>query len=181
MELATERLILREFREEDYPFYCKLERNAHTLEYEKDFPPSQEQLNEGFNRTLAGFRQVKRIRYVLLLEKKEDRVPMGYVVIWKVDQQIAEWEMGWVVHPDYTGQGYTSEAVMAIIRLGFKQLGANRIYANCNDANLASERVMQKVGMKKEGVLRETRQLQGKWYGSCIYSILSREYFVADN
>jgi len=176
MKLISERLTLRRFREADYPFYCKLETNVHTIRYEADGPPNQEQLNQRFNRILESYRQLKKVRYVFLVERKEDKAPLGQIVIWQIDKQIDEWEMGWAIHPDYTGRGYASEAARALIEFGFAKLGANRICANCNDANLASEKVMQKAGMQKEGVLRDTRKLRGEWYGSCIYSILKREY-----
>lgn len=176
MRIETDRLILREFREEDYWFFCKMETDEHTIEYEADSPPSQEKLHESFNRMLAGLKQKEKVRHVFLVVRKEDNVPMGEVVIWQKNKTMDEWEMGWVIYRDYIGRGYAGEAARALIGLGFQELGANRICANCNAANLASERVMQKVCMTKEGVLRETRKLKGKWYGSCIYSILRREY-----
>lgn len=176
MRLETNRLWLRECREDDYPFYCELETNPHTIRYEADNPPSQEELNDRFNQMLASGELEQRIRYIFLVKGSQDGDPLGKVVIWKVDEPTDEWEIGWAIHPNYIGRGYASEAARALIEFGFCKLGANRIMANCNDANLASERVMQKVGMIKEGVFRETRKLRGRYYGSCVYSILRREY-----
>lgn len=176
MKLEAERIRLREFREEDYLFFCNLERDEHTIQYEADSPPSQERLYESYSRMMEGYKQPERIRYVFLVERKADDVPVGKVIIWQIDKAIDEWELGWAIHRDNIGKGYASEAARALIRFGFSKLGANRICANCNADNLASERVMQKIGMTKEGVLRETRILRGGRYDSCIYSVLLREY-----
>jgi len=173
--LKTARTILRDFRESDYSFFCALETNESTIRYEADCIPSQEGLNGMFDKMLASIHQENKVRHVFLVEGI-DGIPLGKVVIWQIDKEIDEWEMGWVFHPDHMGKGYATEASVALIEFGFKELGANRICANCNDANTASERVMQRIGMQKEGVHRETRKLRGKWYGSCIYSVLRSEF-----
>lgn len=174
MRIKTDRLMLREFAEKDYPFFCTLETSPHAIQYEEDNPPSQTVLNKRFNRMLE--RQKKKTRYYFLVEQEAGGIPVGKVVIRLVDEPTDEWEVGWVIHPDHICQGYASEAARALVEFGFSKLGANRIMANCNDANLASERVMQKAGMVKEGVFRETRKLRGQYYGSCVYSILRWEY-----
>lgn len=174
--METRRLRLREFREGDFPFFISLEANQFAIEYEADAIPTQAQLHKSFDRVLALPQQEKRIRYVFLVERIEDEVPVGKVIIWQIDEAIAEWEMGWILHPNFTGQGYASEAARALIDFGFTQLWANRICANCNAANLASEKVMERIGMQKEGVLRQTRKLRGEYYDSCISSILRHEW-----
>lgn len=172
--LSTERLILRPFQKADYQFFVELETHPVNLEYEADEAPSQEFLTKKFDDMLAAEGQEKREKYVFLIE--ENGVPLGKVLIWLIDKYLDEWEMGWVLHPQHTGKGFASEASRALIDFGFKELGANRICANCNDANIASEKVMARIGMTKEGVLRETRKLRGNYYGSCIYGVLRREW-----
>jgi len=174
--IHTERLILRDFELSDYEFYYDLERDELTLKYESDSVPTSECLKERFKEIMDLTEKDKRPKYSLLIERKEDNLPVGRIVIWQIDEKIDEWEMGWAIHIDHTRNGYASEASKALIKFGFKELRANRICANCNDANIPSERVMQKSGMKKEGVLRQTRKLNDKWYGSCIYSVLRSEF-----
>jgi len=174
--IETERIKLRDFSKTDFPFYRELETDQYSLEFEADSPPEEAFLYQKFMEMLELAKEVQRTKYYLLAERKEDGAPLGKVVIWQIDKAIDEWELGWVLRREHAGKGYASEAARALIELGFTRLGANRICANCNQANLGSERVMQKAGMQKEGVLRETRKLGGRWYGSCIYSILKREY-----
>lgn len=174
--LNSERLIIRDFKPDDYNFFCKQESAESTLRYESDIIPTTEVLNEKFNEIMNLTLNDNRSKYSLLVETRDGNVPLGRVVIWQIDEKIAEWEMGWTIHLGQTKKGYASEAAGALIQFGFEQLNANRICANCNEANIASERVMQKIGMKKEGVLRQTRKLNDEWYGSCIYSILRSEF-----
>lgn len=174
--LNSERLIIRDFKPDDYNFFCKQESAESTLKYESDSIPATEVLKEKFNEIMNLTQNDKRSKYSLLVETRDGKIPVGRVVIWQIDEKIDEWEMGWTIHIDHTKKGYASEAANTLIKFGFEELSANRICANCNEANIASERVMQKIGMKKEGLLRQTRKLNDKWYGSCIYSILRCEF-----
>jgi RimJ/RimL family protein N-acetyltransferase len=64
-------------------------------------------------------------------------------------------ELGYWIGKDYWGQGYCTEAVRAIVRLGFEQLGLNRIFGQHWSRNAASGKVMHKAGLKHEGHLRQ--------------------------
>jgi len=57
----------------------------------------------------------------------------------------------------------------------FQDLGVHRVFATCDPANIASYRVMEKIGMKREGYMREHKFAKGKWRDSLIYSILEHE------
>lgn len=70
-----------------------------------------------------------------------------------------------------------SEAVTAIIKLGFQTMNLNRIEARCDVENIASARVMEKVGMQFEGILRQHIFTKGKYCDLKIYSILRQDFF----
>ena len=53
-------------------------------------------------------------------------------------------ELGWVLHPDYAGHGYATEAVRELLRLCFDELGLRRVTAGCFAANTASWRLMER-------------------------------------
>ncbi len=74
------------------------------------------------------------------------------------------------------GRATPTEATRAIIRFGFEALGYNRIYAYHFVGNPASGRVMQKAGMKKEGVLRQEVRKGDVFQDHAIYSILRQEW-----
>jgi ribosomal-protein-alanine N-acetyltransferase len=85
-------------------------------------------------------------------------------------------EIGYVLSRRYWGQGYTTEAVRAIVGFGFQVMGLNRIEARCEVPNIASARVMEKVGMQFEGVLRQHVFAKGRYRDMKIYSILRSEW-----
>jgi [ribosomal protein S5]-alanine N-acetyltransferase len=62
-----------------------------------------------------------------------------------------------------------------ILRFAFLSLNAHRLVAFCHAQNAPSERVMRKLGMTREGMLRQTRLLNGVWYDELIYSILDQD------
>jgi ribosomal-protein-alanine N-acetyltransferase len=69
-----------------------------------------------------------------------------------------------------------TEAVRAVIRFGFRTMNLNRIQGRCEVENIASVRVMEKAGMRLEGVLREHEYSAGKYLDIVMYSILRREW-----
>lgn len=91
-------------------------------------------------------------------------------------EDIREWEIAWALHPEYWRHGYATEAVRLLIGYAFKELNAHRIVAYANVGNKRSEHLMQRAGMTKDGVLRETRYCNREWCDELIYSVLEREW-----
>jgi ribosomal-protein-alanine N-acetyltransferase len=85
-------------------------------------------------------------------------------------------EVAYALSRPYWGKGYTTEAVRAVIAFGFNTKGLNRIEARCDIPNIASARVMEKVGMKFEGVLRQQLFVKGVYVDLKMYSILRTEW-----
>jgi hypothetical protein len=92
------------------------------------------------------------------------------------DSEIGEAVLWYTLHPTYWGRGYTTEAALAIVDFGFRELRLHRIWADCDPANIASCRVIEKIGMRREAHLRENAKIKGKWVDSLIYAILAREW-----
>lgn len=95
---------------------------------------------------------------------------------WNVDDSKAE--VGYNLSRKYWNQGYMTEAVRAIITFGFETMLLNRIEALCQPENIASARVMEKVGMQFEGILRQEIFVKGTFQDSKIYSLLREEWLT---
>ncbi|HEV7217114.1 MAG TPA: GNAT family protein [Chloroflexota bacterium] len=95
----------------------------------------------------------------------------AYVMAWHGRGEIA-----YALSRSHWGQGLMPEAVRAVLAFGFETLRLNRIEARCEVENAASERVMQKVGMQLEGVLRQHAQVLGRYRDLKLYSILRDEW-----
>ncbi len=85
-------------------------------------------------------------------------------------------EVGYALSKQYWGRGLMTEAVQAAIDFGFRTMQLNRIQAVCNVENIASARVMEKVGMTYEGTLREYTFSKGHYSNLKMYSILRKEW-----
>ena len=86
-------------------------------------------------------------------------------------------EIGYVIHPAFWGRGIATEAVGAVIRFGFQRLELNRIEAKFMAENDASRRVMEKNGMKFEGIMRQCMYIKGTYRDVGVCSVLRREYY----
>jgi RimJ/RimL family protein N-acetyltransferase len=86
-------------------------------------------------------------------------------------------EIGWVLHPAQTGQGYATEAVRALLGVCFTDLGLRRVTAGCFAANTPSWRLMERVGMRREiASVRESLHRTGEWMDGYGYAMLAEEW-----
>ena len=86
-------------------------------------------------------------------------------------------ELGWSLHPDFAGHGYASEAVRALLRLCFEELGLRRVIAQCFADNEPSWRLMERVGMRREQhTLRDSLHRSGEWLDGMAYALLADEW-----
>ncbi len=85
-------------------------------------------------------------------------------------------EIGYCLRRDAWGKGIGTKVASLLLRFGFSDLSLHRITAKCDTENHASYRIMEKNGMQREGVLREEKNIRGKWRNSYIYSILEHEW-----
>ncbi|WP_277477809.1 GNAT family N-acetyltransferase [Catalinimonas alkaloidigena] len=85
-------------------------------------------------------------------------------------------EVWYKVLPQHWGKGYATEALLSLIDFGFKELKLHRIEAGCAVDNLASIRVLEKVGMQREGRKRKILPLKSGWSDNYGYAILEEDY-----
>ena len=85
-------------------------------------------------------------------------------------------EFGYWLGKPHWGRGYATEAVEALLAYGFRKMKLNRLQARVVVRNRASARVLEKAGMKLEGVLRQFENLKGKFPDLRMYSMLQREF-----
>jgi [ribosomal protein S5]-alanine N-acetyltransferase len=89
------------------------------------------------------------------IELRETNTVIGTCGFGYLNRQDRCGGIGYFLARPHWGKGHATEAVFAVLRFGFGALALNRIEARCMPENTASERVMQKVGMKFEGLLRQ--------------------------
>ena len=85
-------------------------------------------------------------------------------------------EIGYVINPAFGGQGYTHEALTAMVTHIFEASDIERVYAKIDARNTASEKVAQRLGMRKEAHHIRDDFFKGEWTDSLIYAVLKSEW-----
>ncbi|MEK6191340.1 MAG: GNAT family protein [Chloroflexota bacterium] len=175
--VQTERLLLRPFDDGDLDALHAMQSREDVTRYLYWGP-----------RTLDEVRvQLERLKRMTLIEDgsdalrlaavvRESDVLIGDVSLHSVNREHLQAELGFIVHPDYHGQGYATEATAEMLRIGFEDLGLHRIYGSCDARNAASARVMERLGMRREAHFRETEFVKGEWCDEFVYAILATEW-----
>ncbi len=113
---------------------------------------------------------------VFCMELEDVGALAGTIGLRDIDAEHLQAELGFWVAVERWGQGYATEAARAIIGFGFEQLGLNRIYAHHMVRNPASGRVLAKVGMKREGLLRQRVRKWGVFEDVVLMALLRGEW-----
>ena len=98
------------------------------------------------------------------------------MILGKTNFKIAE--VWYKIHTSYWRQGYTTEALTELLKYGFSRLELHRIEAGCATENIASIKVLEKVGMTREGRKRKVLPVRGEWVDNYFYSILETEFDI---
>ena len=122
------------------------------------------------------FRQGSEVTLAVTL--KSDGLVVGSMAIF-VNKDHRRGELGYMVAKEHWNHGYCTEAARAFLSFGFRTLDLNRIQAMHFPRNPASGRVMQKLGMSREGLLRQYVSNRGVFEDLVMYSILRPEFEAA--
>jgi ribosomal-protein-serine acetyltransferase len=104
---------------------------------------------------------------------------LGNISFWTVSRLGKIVEIGYWVRSDETSRGYCTEAVERILAEAFDHLGYHKAVLRIAVGNTASDRVAEKLGFTREGVLREELLIRGNWVDHSLWSLLDREYRAA--
>jgi RimJ/RimL family protein N-acetyltransferase len=173
--IRTQRLLLRPYRPGDTDAVYAYHRLPETARYLENEPMSRAEAKALVTRrvgssTLGGVGEVLN----LVVELARTRTLVGdCVLFWR---SVGQAEVGYVLHPAHHGHGYATEAVGALLRLGFEDLSLHRIAARCDARNTASARVMERSGMRREAHLVQSEFIKNEWTDELIYAILRSEW-----
>lgn len=167
--LETERLIIRPFQAEDWRAIHAYTSDTETMAW----MPEGVMDEAAAQKFVAANLGDDAHNHALILQATDELI--GHMVFhpWFAPQT---YEIGWVVHPQHQRRGYVTEAAQALLRYGFETLALHRIIATCQPENLASYRVMEKLGMRREGHFRQCiYRGNDVWWDEYFYAILGEE------
>jgi RimJ/RimL family protein N-acetyltransferase len=173
--VETERLVLRPFELSDAPRVKLLAGDRDIAATTLNVPHPYE---DGMAEKWIGSHQErfdKEEEVVFAITLKAGGELIGAIgLILKRDHEKAE--LGYWIGKPYWGRGYCTEAARAVLRYAFTDLRLNRVHAYQFRHNPASGRVMQKLGMRHEGRLRQHVKKWGQFVDNELYSILRSEF-----
>jgi ribosomal-protein-alanine N-acetyltransferase len=165
-EIETSRLYLRQFSMADLNALSAIRSDPEVMRFiGSGQPHSADQIKESLDHILAGWKQLGFGRWAVV--HKPDKKLMGWCGLAFLDKT-EEIEIGYGISKEYWGRGFTTEAAAASIRYGFEELKLNRIVAVAMPENIASRRVMEKIGMRYEKT--------GHWYeAELVYYVILQD------
>nr|WP_154892360.1 GNAT family protein [Paenibacillus xylanexedens] len=110
------------------------------------------------------------------IEDKQTKRLIGSCNYLGCDSNCMRVELGYVLSDQYWNQGIMTEVVSKIIQFGFEEVGLERIQARCMVDNTGSAKVMEKVGMKFEGILRNYMKVKNELRDLKMYAILKEDF-----
>jgi RimJ/RimL family protein N-acetyltransferase len=174
----TERLALRRATESDIDTTWRFRRSEEVNRWITVAPGSREEYAERFV-------EPERLAKTLVFER--DGEVIGDLMFALEDAwaqaEVAEQargvqaELGWCLDPEHGGHGYATEAVGALVRIAFEELGLHRVTASCFADNEPSWRLMERLGMRRElYAVRESLHRSGRWLDAMGYALLADEW-----
>ncbi|MBO1002297.1 GNAT family N-acetyltransferase [Pseudogracilibacillus auburnensis] len=169
MYLTTDRLLIRNFEVKDWQAVHEYTSDQNVMKYlpEDVFTEAaaKEFVKENMDETPK--------HYPVVLN--DENFVIGHMAFHKYFGEHT-YEIGWVFNPKYYYKGYATEAARAILACGFEKMKLHRIIATCQPENVASFRVMEKIGMRREGHFKKCIPQGDEWWDEYYYAILAEEW-----
>jgi [ribosomal protein S5]-alanine N-acetyltransferase len=174
--IQTLNLVIRDARTSDADaFYTYMRREDYWRDLPLD-PPTPASISAMLERCLQDQAKEPRTSYFMAATDKATGQVIGEAILYVRSSRWRQGEIGWGVSSDHIGRGLGTEIGRAMLDLAFGKLDLHRAYAQCRVENSVSRRIMEKIGMHEEGILRENVLARGAWWSSVQYSILAREH-----
>ncbi len=173
--IITERLIIRPFLKSDYRDFHEYMSLEEVYRFERGKPITPKEAKKD----CAEYAKETKMWAVTL---KENNKLIGHVSLApNRPNEFRMWNLGYMMNPAFQNKGYTTEAARAMIKYAFTELNAHRIVGHCDPSNTASWKILEKCGMKREGMSRKDfparKDEKGNtvWFDSLEYAILDED------
>jgi RimJ/RimL family protein N-acetyltransferase len=170
--LEGKNLNLRIMEKEDLPLFTEWFNNSTPEFLGEYFSPFQRSRTE-----LEKMLDSSPFEEKMFIIEKKEGTKIGYIAHFNMLAPYTKMqEIGYFLIPNERGKGYCTEATQLIVDYVFLSKSVSRIQATTHTENAASQKVLEKSGFKKEGVLRKSNLVKGEWIDMSIFSILREEW-----
>lgn len=169
MDIRTNRLIVRNFECEDWQALHEYTSDVNVMKYIPEGVFTEEIAKDFVKKNMDD----KAKKFPVILADEGNLI--GHIVFHEYFGEHT-YEIGWVFNPKFHNKGYASEAASAVLHFGFEEMGLHRIIATCQPQNIPSFRVMEKIGMRREGYFKKCIPHGNEWWDEYYYAILREEW-----
>jgi RimJ/RimL family protein N-acetyltransferase len=173
--LDTPRLALRTLVDEDVPALFAIFKEPEAMRFWTSPAMTGIAEAETLLREIQHHAQAKTL-FQWGIARREDDLVIGTSTLFRIDRQHRRGELGYIVRPDFWGRGLATEALTALIDHAFGTLDLHRLEADIDPRNAASIRLVQRLGFKEEGHLRERYFVGDEIQDSVIYGLLAPDW-----
>lgn len=179
VELRTARLRLRPFTEADLSAFVAYRRDANVARYQEwDETFSAEDARALFDRLRGVAPGTPGAWFRFAIEKAADGALLGDCVLHVREDDPRQAEIGFTLARGYQGRGYAAEAVGALLEYAFGTLGLHRVVAITDARNAAAARLLERMGMRREGHHLQNVWFKGAWGDEFSFAILRDEWLA---
>nr|WSW65036.1 GNAT family N-acetyltransferase [Streptomyces sp. NBC_00995] len=173
--LHTARLRLRPFTGADADALYALHSSAHVMRY-WDSPPWHERARA--ERFVSVCRKIadEGTGARVAIDRDSDGAFVGWCGLTGYNPDYRSASLGYVLDEAMWGQGYATEAALALVGWAFDALDLNRVQAETDTRNVESARVLEKIGFVREGTLREDCVVNGEVSDSWVFGLIRRDW-----
>lgn len=173
--IATARTLLRRLTADDVPAIFEMYSHPEVTRYWSAAPYTEmAQAEKRVAEALDHY--AKDTAYPLAVVRIEDDRVIGNCTLWNFHRQNRRAEVGYALARPYWGQGYNHEAMTALIDFAFGEMQLHRLEADIDPRNVPSAKTLERLGFRKEGLLRERWIVEGEVSDSAVYGLLASEW-----
>ncbi len=172
LPIRTERLLLRNFRADDWRSVHDYAVDPDVVRYVEWGPNTEADTKNFVDRVIEQSLISPRVDFELVVEPVGKDELIGAASIHISNALHREGWIGYCLNKRFWGQGMATEAAKALLSFGFTQLNLHRIFATVDPTNVASSNVLQKIGMVYEGRLKSHKCVRGTWRDTDIYAVI---------
>jgi RimJ/RimL family protein N-acetyltransferase len=167
--LEGKKVNLRIMEKEDLPLITEwLNNSEFSGEYFSPIQIARTEMEKSFESSPSELRR-------FIIEKK-DGTKIGFIQHFQQNPAGKMLEVGYGLVPSERRKGYCSEAALLMVDYLFLSKDIVRLQAYTDVRNVGSQKVLEKVGFKKEGIVRKNGFVRGEWKDECLYSFLREEW-----
>lgn len=174
--LHTKHLLLRDLVADDWPAVHEYATDPEVVRYMPWGPNTEQQTRDFISSAISQQQEMPRRQYELAVILKEKDQLIGCCGLRLSRPEHKGGDFGYCFNRQFWGQGYATQAARAIVEFGFRRCGLHRIFATCDARNNASRRVLERLGMRREGHFLQDKWERQQWTDTFLYAILADEW-----